>query len=229
MPGGRTDPVRVVALLDGRASWRQLSLYCSEHAVLGALNQGRLVRSARGRYVLPDLPGVVLHHVAIPSDDLRSRTTSPLRTVLDCAAVLPFREGLAVADSALRSGLVRAEDLTLLTPGGGAAAPRIRRVTAHADGEAANPFESARRAEVLDAGLGGFVPQRPVRLRNGATVRVDLGDPLRRPSRPTASSTTAPARRFGTTAEDGRQNRTVAKLPTCRKPTRSYVRTARTL
>jgi very-short-patch-repair endonuclease len=124
--------------------------------------------------------GVVLHHVALPPEDLRARTTSPWRTVLDCAATLPFREALAVADSALRLGLVGTDDLPLLTPRGGAAAPRIRRVAAHASGDAANPFESALRAEVLDAGLTGFVPQQPVQLRNGATIHVDLGDPRRR-------------------------------------------------
>jgi very-short-patch-repair endonuclease len=227
MADGRRDPARVVALLDGRASWKQLSLYCSEHAVRRALDQGRLVRSGRGRYVLPDLPdawgaaaraggvlshlsaavdlglpvlvrpsqvdvtlgrtatrrkepGVVLHHVALAPEDLRSRTTSALRTVLDCAATLPFREGLAVADSALRLGCVRSEDLLVLaTRRGGVAAARIRRVAADADGDAANPFESALRAEVLDAGLAGFVPQQPIRLANGATVHVDLGDPRR--------------------------------------------------
>jgi very-short-patch-repair endonuclease len=123
---------------------------------------------------------VILHHVALAAEDLRTRTTSPWRTVLDCAATLPFREGLAVADSALRLGLVGREDLLALTPRGGATAPRIRRVAEAADGDAANPFESALRAEVLDAGLLGFVPQQPVRLSNGATVRVDLGDPRRR-------------------------------------------------
>jgi very-short-patch-repair endonuclease len=227
MPDRRRDPVRVVALLDGRASWRQLSLYCTEYAVRRAAEQGRLVRSGRGLYVLPELPdalgaaarvggilshlsaavdlglpvlvrpsqvdvtvartgtrrkepGVVLHHVALPPDDLRSRTTSPWRTVLDCAATLPFREALAVADSALRLGLVGTEDLLALAPRGGGAAPRVRRVALSANGDAANPFESALRAEVLDAGLTGFVPQQPVQLSNGATVRVDLGDPRRK-------------------------------------------------
>ena len=219
--------MRVVALLDGRATWRQLASYCTRHAVRRALDEGRLVRSARGLYVLPDLPdawgaaagaggvlshlsaavdlglsvlvrpsqvdvtvgrggtrrkqaGVVLHHVVLPPEELRSRTTSPWRTVLDCAASLPFREGLAVADSALRLGLIGVEDLGALVPRGGAAAPRIRRVAANANGDAANPFESALRAEVVDAGLTGFVPQQPVRLTNGASVRVDLGDPRRR-------------------------------------------------
>jgi hypothetical protein len=39
------------------------------------------------------------------------KATSPLRTVLDCARYLPFGEALAVADSAVRSGKVQAENL----------------------------------------------------------------------------------------------------------------------
>ena len=36
------------------------------------------------------------------------------------------------------------------------------------------------RAIVLGTGLTGFVPQQPVRLRDGSVVRVDLGDPVLR-------------------------------------------------
>lgn len=51
-----------------------------------------------------------------------------------------------------------------------------RRVLALADGRAANPFESALRATVLDAGFTGFVPQLRVTTPR-IVARVDLGDP----------------------------------------------------
>jgi very-short-patch-repair endonuclease len=100
--------------------------------------------------------------------------------VLDCAASLPFADALAVADSALRDGLVRSEALLSVARfrrGPGARA--IRRVAEQANGTAANPFESALRAAVLDAGVRGFRPQQRVVV--GGTVRfVDLGDERRR-------------------------------------------------
>ncbi len=125
--------------------------------------------------------GVVLHRADLAPDDHNRRSTLALRTVLDCAATLPFAEALAVADSALRDGVVRRDDLSdAAAERRGPGAPRVRRVAALADGDAANPFESALRAGLLDAGITGFTPQLPIRLVTGTTVRVDLGDPRRR-------------------------------------------------
>ena len=56
---------------------------------------------------------------------------------------------------------------------------RARRVLGHADARAANPFESALRAIVLETGLRGFVPQLVV-AEDGLFACVDLGDPDRR-------------------------------------------------
>lgn len=47
----------------------------------------------------------------VTADELGLRTTRPLRTVIDCARDLPLPEALAVADSALRSGLVTVDEL----------------------------------------------------------------------------------------------------------------------
>ncbi len=106
--------------------------------------------------------------------------TSPLLTVLDCARTLPFREGLAIADSALRRDLI---DLDHLVEAAhrlrGAGRKRALRVAEHADPRPANPFESALRAVVIEAGLTGFVPQLVI---PGCQpqIRVDLGDPERK-------------------------------------------------
>ena len=125
--------------------------------------------------------GVRYHYRTLPPDDVtRAGVTTPLRTVLDCAAVMPFREALAVADSALRSDLLFPDELragAAVLRGPFSAGPR--RVAAHADGRAANPFESALRAVLLDAGIRAFTPQVTIRTTatgTTTTARVDLAD-----------------------------------------------------
>ena len=98
--------------------------------------------------------GVRVLWINLADDQVADGVTTPFRTVIDCARLLPFDEALAVADSALRSGLVTREELDAIdVRGAGAAA--VRRVLRHADARAANPFESVLRALCLEAGLGG--------------------------------------------------------------------------
>jgi hypothetical protein len=127
--------------------------------------------------------GVSLHYAEVTDE----KVTSPLRTVLDCARQLPFREALAIADSACRRQLVSPDELVktaerLRGPGVGHA----RRVAAHADGRADNPFESGLRAIAIEVGITGFEPQLvipadrlPGMSHSPAEMRVDLGDPDR--------------------------------------------------
>ncbi|WP_336921656.1 hypothetical protein [Aquipuribacter sp. SD81] len=127
-----------------------------------------------------DLPGTRWFATTLDEAELAAGVTSPLRTVLDCARTLPLPAALAVADSALRAGHVRREELCALadvTRTTGAVA--ARRVVRLADGRAANPFESALRAVVLGTGLRGFIPQLVV-TGPGLLAVVDLGDPDRR-------------------------------------------------
>jgi very-short-patch-repair endonuclease len=120
--------------------------------------------------------GVRFRWRTLPDDDVVDGVTSPLRTVLDCAGTMPFREGLAVADSALRSGLVLFDELLA-----GAAVMRgpfsagARRIAPLADESAANPFESVLRAELIDGKVHGFRTQVEVRTAT-SNARVDLGD-----------------------------------------------------
>lgn len=108
------------------------------------------------------------------------KATSPLGTVLDCAMHLLFGEALAIADSAVRTGKVRPEALKE-----GAAALRgagrraAIRVVEAADGRSASALESMLRARVIEAGIGGFVPQYRISGQSFA-ARVDLGNPLLR-------------------------------------------------
>lgn len=108
------------------------------------------------------------------------RVTGFVRTVVDCALKLPFDQGLAVADSALRIGDVSPAQLHRAAAGlRGPGATRARRVLLAADGRAANPFESALRAVALDVPGLSVVPQVQV-ADAGCFATVDLGDPARR-------------------------------------------------
>jgi hypothetical protein len=111
----------------------------------------------------------------LPPADRDGWATSRLRTVLDCAAELPFDEALSVADSALRHGdLCRDDLLATLRPDTPA---HVRRVLEHATPLAANPFESVLRAVLVEAGIG-VVPQWATTV-DGVTYHPDLADPFR--------------------------------------------------
>lgn len=97
--------------------------------------------------------------------------TDRLSTVLLCARDLPFADALAVADSALRAGDLTTGDLTAA-----ARSAAERRVALHATARAANPFESALRAIVIDAGRA-VVPQYEIRA-GGLVLHPDLVDPI---------------------------------------------------
>jgi very-short-patch-repair endonuclease len=116
---------------------------------------------------------VRLHYAEVDAE----RVTPPLRTVLDCARIMPFREALAIADSALRRELVTSHELICAADKlNGPGSRMARRVAALADPRADNPFESVLRAAVIDAKVGGFVPQLVI---PETGFRVDLGDPKR--------------------------------------------------
>jgi very-short-patch-repair endonuclease len=97
---------------------------------------------------------------SLTDEELDAGVTSPIRTVVDCARVLPFEQALAVADSALRSGDVEPQELREAA----ASSPRTGRsravrVSAAADGRAANPFESVLRALAGDVAGLHVIPQ----------------------------------------------------------------------
>jgi very-short-patch-repair endonuclease len=107
-------------------------------------------------------------------EDRDGWATSKVRTVLDCAAELPFDEALAVADSALRHGDVTVEQLRAALRSDHP--PAVRRVVEHATPLAANPFESVLRAILVEARIE-MVPQYETTV-GGITYHPDLADPL---------------------------------------------------
>jgi very-short-patch-repair endonuclease len=132
-----------------------------------------------GRKVRPDRrAGVDLRWRNIPREDVTDGwVISPVRTLMDCAVLLPFAEALAITDSALRCGDVRREQLLQQVATFDAQLrPRVHRVFWCADGAAANPFESALRAAALD--VPGLDVQCQLRIddSDGFVGRVDLAD-----------------------------------------------------
>jgi very-short-patch-repair endonuclease len=137
------------------------------------------VAVGRGRRLTPEQrASAQVSWVDLPASDVEQRVTTAVRTVIDCAARLPFDEALAIADSALRNHSVTRAELTRAVRALPARGPRRRvtRVVELADSRAANPFESVLRAIALEVPGLSVVPQ--VRIdRNGRWVgRVDLAD-----------------------------------------------------
>ncbi len=107
----------------------------------------------RGRRLTPEQKAhATVHWSNLADDQVVDGVTTPLRTIIDCARILPFDEALAIADSALRSGSVTRAELDAIDVRG-AGAKAVRRVLRHADRRAANPFESVLRALCIEAGL----------------------------------------------------------------------------
>lgn len=120
----------------------------------------------RGRKLAPERrQGVTVHWANLADDQVVDGVTTPLRTIIDCARVLPFDEALAIADSALRHGSVTREELDSIDVRG-AGANAVRRVLRFADGRAKNPFESVLRALCIEAGLA-VEPQQELDLGTG--------------------------------------------------------------
>ncbi len=147
-----------------------------------------LVEPRHAELIVPrgrDLPRggrtVTVRRRDLSKGEARNGVTDPVRTVLDCAADLPFAEALAVADSSLRSieGVPSVVARSQLIEGIGSVARRsqgrVRRVIEAADGRAANPFESAIRAMALDVS-GLKVELQVTIVVDGAEHCVDLAD-----------------------------------------------------
>lgn len=149
--------------------------------------------------------GVVLHHADLDEADLdetriaqfelaqsdprqaaqaesrgpRVPRTSALRTVVDCARVLPFDEALTVADSALRARAIsRAALAAAAAKARGPGSAAVRRVATFADARSAGPLESVLRALAIECGLR-LTPKLTI-AEPGIYAIADLGDPLLR-------------------------------------------------
>lgn len=106
--------------------------------------------------------GLRVHRAGLGPDDVDGDRTSADRTLLDCLRTLPFEEALAVADSALRDGFSSARLAAIARDARGPGAVAVREAARHADGRAANPFESSLRAICLQVEGLDVEPQVPI-------------------------------------------------------------------
>lgn len=137
-------------------------------------------RHARFRDKLIEVRYADLRDDELETDQGGIRVTSPVKTVLDCSTVLSFVEALAIADGALRRGMVEPEALLRAAFGyRGRGSRQARSVAEHASAFPMNPFESALRGLCIEAGFSQFVPQLPVRDQQ-INYHLDLGDPVNR-------------------------------------------------
>lgn len=147
-------------------------------AVLVPPLEAHVIVRVNAHPVVPDR--VRLYWRNLARGDVTDGVTTVQRTVLDCAADLPFPEALALADHALRLGMVSSQ---LLRAAGLAWAGHRRgnvlRVVTSADRRAESGFESALRALAIEAAGPCFQPQVVVVTAAGP-MRVDLADRRRR-------------------------------------------------
>lgn len=135
----------------------------------------------RNRKVAPERrEGVDLSWRDIPPEDVSNGVLRVGPTVIDCARRLPFDEALAIADSALRAGLVsRATLIRLAEAVPSTGRTEALRVARAASGKPSNPFESVLRAIALD--VPGLALQPHVLITDGGLrVAPDLVDVERR-------------------------------------------------
>lgn len=93
-------------------------------------------------------PGLLLHRARLTPDDVDGlrAITAPLRTVVDCARMLPLVEAVIVLDAALHLRRVRPAELRAAADSArGHGAARLRQAVRFADELAASPLESVLR------------------------------------------------------------------------------------
>ncbi|HWU20830.1 MAG TPA: hypothetical protein VN088_04845, partial [Nocardioides sp.] len=183
------DPAEALTRLGGIAASSPLLAMTSRRALRRAVGAGLIHRAGRDRYVLPApdqarraatmvngvliLLSAALHHgweVRLPPE--RPQIGVPRgRPVVELRSAEVRRIDAAHDGWALRHRSVTRDEFLAHARG-----PRQRRVAEHADGRAANPFESALRAILIEEGWA-VVPQYEVRAR-GLVLHPDLVDPF---------------------------------------------------
>lgn len=123
-------------------------------------------------------PGAIIHRRVLPASSTRRLgelvVTSPVRTVLDLAASLPFLDAVVVADSALRHHAVQHGELMtgLLGTRQWNQHPQLRSVIVACDAKSGSPPETVARLAFSRAGLPAPVSQLKVRRENGWLIAV---------------------------------------------------------
>ncbi len=118
-----------------------------------------LTRPPSRRSNRPRSDGIVFHAAALPADHVTkcwgALVTTASRTVIDLARMLPFADGVTVADSALRLGKATKPELSeaVLACAQWPGVEEARRTVAFADGRAESVLESCARVVFAERGL----------------------------------------------------------------------------
>ena len=155
--------------------------------ISAAVMYGFSLRSSPGRLVHTTRPEgpprryrqLIVHQVASSPDDVTTigsiPLTTPARSVLDCADLLSFADGVVVADSALATGVVTKDELTeVLAEFSPRRARRAGRVVDFADGASESPGESLSRVLFDAQGLPAPELQAEVFHRGVFVARTDF-------------------------------------------------------
>jgi hypothetical protein len=134
----------------------------------GGRSKGRLVRHASSHVQAVRLKQATAAEPAW--------VTSIAQTVIDIARRHPFASGLAVADHALREGMVTRDELEQrqLLLGRSPGCHRSARVLRHADARAASVLESVSRVQMIDLDLAPDDLQRRYVDSSGREYEVDF-------------------------------------------------------
>ncbi len=133
------------------------------------------VMVSRGRRVDRTDRACQLHFAELASHEVEDGVTTIEVTLAQCLRRLAFDEALAIADSALRSGVPRSTLTRLADVAAGPGSAQMRRVAQLASPKAANPFESVLRAICED--VPGLTVRPQVSIREpGIVARPDLVD-----------------------------------------------------
>jgi hypothetical protein len=100
--------------------------------------------------------------------------------VIDCARLLPFEQGVVIADAALHAGIVTMDGLREVLDGAARlkGVNRARAVVEFADGRSESVGESRSRVMFAATRLPTMAPQHPIRDDRGQFVaRVDFAIP----------------------------------------------------
>jgi very-short-patch-repair endonuclease len=170
---GSDEATRVAALLGGAVSLTSAAL---RHGWgVAKVPDKPHVTVSRGRRLGARGALAHVHRAELAASEVADGATSEEVTLRDCLRHLPFGEALAVADSALRESGCTQLLARLADEARGPGSARIRRVAAHADGLAANPFESSLRA--ISLSVPGLALRPQVVIQDGDfSARADLVD-----------------------------------------------------
>jgi hypothetical protein len=128
-------------------------------------------------------PGVRCRRSTLGRADVCERfglpLTSPVRTILDLAAVLPLIDLVVIMDAALQMRACSLDELAVQAEGAGVRGIKnYRRALALCDGRSESPMETLERLLIVLSGLPAPIPQVKIYDADGVFIaRVDLKAP----------------------------------------------------